>query len=215
MKTIFRKRLKNRFTMMPNSALQDERLSFKARGILALVLTKPDDWRINLVWLEKQASEGREAVRKAMKELSALGYCRKVLIQSPDTGHLIQTIWQFTDSPTDGFPSDGKPPSRKTAATNTLVTNTVVTKDSLGAFQPARAIPSSPEDMIDTIQAETENQLDGQAETIAAKFYDEMQKTAWTINRQPIRDWIKVLSSRIEKTTGENILKQSLYSIAF
>jgi hypothetical protein len=204
MRTIFRKKLKSGFTIIPNAALKDERLSFKARGILALVLTKPDDWHINLVWLGKQASEGREAIRNSIQELCEAGYCRKVIFQDA-RGRMSNTIWQFTDSPSDGFPSVGKPSVGKPSSTNTVVTKTVVTKEPLGSFQTVRDYPSSEEQMMEAIHEVIGYNLESRAETIAVKFFIEMEAKKWKIKGQPIRDWMKVLFKRIEKTTGEII----------
>lgn len=208
---IFRKRVKSDFTIVPNSILRDDRLSFRARGVMAFVLSFQDDWIIHLDWIKKQGREGREAVRATMKELVALGYCRKLIVQSPHNGRLTETRWQFTDSPSDGFPSVGfpsvgKPPSQKPAATNTVVTNTMVTKDSLGAFQPKRDFPVDEDAMMEIIENEIGYVLTGQADTIARNFYYDMEKAGWTIKGTTVIDWLKVLAARIEKQTGENIL---------
>lgn len=213
MKTIFRTKLKSGFTIVPNSLLRDGRLSFRARGVMAFVMSYQDDWLIHLDWLKQQGSEGREAVRATMKELVALGYCRKLIVQSPDTGRLAQTIWQFTDSPSDGFPSggfptDGKPSSQKPAATNTMVTKTMVTKEPLGAFQPERDFPKDEDEMMETIEREIGYTLTGQADTIARNFHHDMEKAGWTIKGKTVIDWLKVLSGRIERQLGENILSR-------
>ena len=214
MKTIFRKRLKSGFTIIPNAVLKDERLSFKARGILALVLTKPDDWHINLVWLEKQASEGREAIRNAIQELCQLGYCRKVIFQDA-RGRMSNTIWQFTDTPNDGFPSVGKPSVGKPSSTNTMVTKTVVTKDPTGAFQPIRVYPRDEDEMMAAIEEVIGHSLTGQAETIANLFLPEMEKAEWRPGNKPIYDWMKVLFARINITTGDNLSCDELPDVPF
>lgn len=63
------------FAQIANSALRDSRLSFKARGILALVLSHSGEWTATLRWLESQSQvDGRAAIQSALRELTSLGY---------------------------------------------------------------------------------------------------------------------------------------------
>ncbi|MFB2832924.1 hypothetical protein [Floridanema evergladense] len=55
--------------------LEDARLSFKARGVMAYLLCKPDDWTVNLNHLTTVSEkDGKEAIQSALKELEKLGY---------------------------------------------------------------------------------------------------------------------------------------------
>lgn len=64
-----------KFVRILNSAMQDNRLSFRARGVLAYVLSMPDDWRHSSRRMAACGNEGRDAVQAALNELRALGYC--------------------------------------------------------------------------------------------------------------------------------------------
>jgi len=66
-----------------NAAARDHRLSWRARGLLAELLSYPDGWSITIDELVKRAkihgghAEGRDAMRTAMNELVQAGYvCR-------------------------------------------------------------------------------------------------------------------------------------------
>lgn len=205
--TIFRKRVKSGFTIVPNEVVRDDRLSAKARGIFILILSQPDDWIVNLEWIKGQVKEGRDAIAKVMKELMACGYCRKINVRD-ERCNLVRTVWQFKDFRDAGFPSSGKPEAGKTDTTNTMVTNTMVTKEPLGAFQPERDFPVDEDDMMENIEREIGYTLTGQADTIARNFHSDMEKAGWTIKGTTVRDWLKVLSARIERQTGENILSR-------
>lgn len=72
------------FAQIANAALRDERLSFRARGILAMVLSHTDGWKATRDWIVTQSEkEGRDAIQRALNELTALGYreVRKVRLE--------------------------------------------------------------------------------------------------------------------------------------
>ncbi|NER95357.1 MAG: hypothetical protein F6J86_16215 [Symploca sp. SIO1B1] len=63
------------YTVIINQAIQDRRLSFKARGMHHLLLSYPDGWKINIKHLESQSDkDARTSVSTALKELEDLGY---------------------------------------------------------------------------------------------------------------------------------------------
>jgi biotin operon repressor len=62
------------FTRVPNSAINDERLDLKARGLLLLMLSKPDGWTFRERHLAKVAGVGRDQLRAAMQTLIETGY---------------------------------------------------------------------------------------------------------------------------------------------
>lgn len=72
------------FTVLPNSLLQDRRLSYTARGLLADLLSRPDGWREDGRTMADTSPQGRGAIRKALKELTEAGYYRVVKLRLPD-----------------------------------------------------------------------------------------------------------------------------------
>lgn len=79
------------FAQIANSALRDSRLSFKARGILALVLSNVGEWEATARWIEEQSEvDGAHAVQTALNELTALGY--RQVINERGSGGQIRTV---------------------------------------------------------------------------------------------------------------------------
>lgn len=71
---ILRNPNRHRWTVIDNRILEDERLSWDARGLLAFLLSKPDKWAVNVTHLEGQSKAGRSKVRRILRELSDTGY---------------------------------------------------------------------------------------------------------------------------------------------
>lgn len=62
------------FTILSNRLLGDTRLSFKARGLLGYVLSKPGHWTARVEELMKAGNCGRESILSALRELEDVGY---------------------------------------------------------------------------------------------------------------------------------------------
>ncbi|MDH6706091.1 hypothetical protein P3T27_002814 [Kitasatospora sp. MAA19] len=102
------------FTVLPNAALQCRRLSYTARGLLADLLSRPDGWREDGRHMADTSPQGRGAIRKALKELTAAGFYRVEKIRMPDG--TIRSEAHVYDTPQRSAPS-AAPPAPGEAAT--------------------------------------------------------------------------------------------------
>lgn len=87
------------FTMLDNDVLRDERLSFRARGLLASILSRPDNWRTDSRKLAHEGKEGRAAILTALNELVTAGYIHRQRLQNKITGQW-STVQMVFDRPT-------------------------------------------------------------------------------------------------------------------
>lgn len=76
MNTIRIKRVATNFTMVPNEILNDPKLSWAAKGVLAYLIGKPSDWVIRMADLKKVGGCGDFAIRGIMRELAEAGYAK-------------------------------------------------------------------------------------------------------------------------------------------
>jgi len=121
------------YTMVSNKLANDERLTWAARGMMLYLLSKPDDWCIQLNDLISRSPGGLIHTRTILSELESFGYVERKCSHRkdgtfawvttvyeiprplPQTGHPEATPIQTTDEPTingstiGGFPIDGKP----------------------------------------------------------------------------------------------------------
>ena len=91
-----------------NKTVQDERLSAKAVGVLAYLLSLPPNWEVHSEQLAKRFDCGERAIRAAMKELNKAGYARRRVVRSPDRKHAVGTIWDIRESPDIPWSVKGK-----------------------------------------------------------------------------------------------------------
>jgi len=69
---------------MDNSHFKNRQLSFKAMGLLSLMLSLPDNWKYSLQGLTSLAKDGVDSVRGGIKELEEHGYVVRSQTRNPD-----------------------------------------------------------------------------------------------------------------------------------
>lgn len=102
--TIIRAAHDGPYFSMARDTAQDRNLSFEARGVLAYLLSKPDDWEIRVSDLKQQC--GKTKVYRIIDELKTAGYLEdRERIQKPD-GTFAYTPYILHERPV----TDGKKP---------------------------------------------------------------------------------------------------------
>lgn len=96
---IVRKSTTKNYSIIPNIGLIDPNLSAKAKGLLAYMLTLPNDWRFHQEELEKHFTDGTKSIRTALNELITQGYVVKKSLRD-ENGKFSGTDWIVYDNPT-------------------------------------------------------------------------------------------------------------------
>jgi hypothetical protein len=87
-----------KFKTFRYEVFQDKKLSWRARGIMAYLLSKPEEWEGQLFDLTRASKEGRKIVQKALKELVDNGYAQ--LKHRPLKDNKFQgSYYEFFDTP--------------------------------------------------------------------------------------------------------------------
>ena len=71
---VFRVIKNKNYTVMSNYHLRDMRLSLKAKGLLSVILSLPENWDYSVHGLSYICKEGMDAIRQAIWELERAGY---------------------------------------------------------------------------------------------------------------------------------------------
>lgn len=65
------------FTVMSNYHFKEKKMSLKAKGLLSLMLSLPDDWDYSIAGLTTLSKDGRDGVMSALGELEKFGYLER------------------------------------------------------------------------------------------------------------------------------------------
>lgn len=232
-KTIFlMSKREDPFARVPKTTLDDEKLSWRAKGLLSYLIGKPMYWKVRVSDLINRSTDGQTAIRSALKELEDVGYAKLEKIQGPK-GRIAEWVWKISDSPIFS-PDSGSPHldnphlenpahSKKDCSKNDLRSEeSKGTSPAVDVVIPSTWKPSErdkgkllrslpvPEDYPG--QDEFNDILDERTEYVPnyrPDLYDELCRNKWHEWNQkagrwiPIRDWVAYVIA-LDKKIAEN-----------
>lgn len=119
---VFRVEKNHSYTVMANHLLRDERLSLKSKGLLSVILSLPDDWRISIEGMTQFSADGKDAIRSAIRELTDAGYITRAQTHSEAgtfSGYEYTIHETPAASPSSGFPTMENPTTENPTLRNT------------------------------------------------------------------------------------------------
>ena len=106
--SVFRVERTHDYTVMSNHHLKNRALSLKAKGLLSLMLSLPDEWDYTLQGLAHISLEKVDAIRKAITELENEGYITRTR-ERDEQGRLRGTEYIIREQPISEKPTLEKP----------------------------------------------------------------------------------------------------------
>lgn len=86
------------FVTIHKGFIQDSNLSWKAKGLLLYLLSRPDDWQIYETELIKHTSDGLSSLKSGIKELEKTGYIERKR-KRDDKGRLKEYEYEVFEQP--------------------------------------------------------------------------------------------------------------------
>ena len=88
------------YTIMSNYHLKEKNMSLKAKGLLSVMLSLPDNWDYSIAGLVAISQENETAIKSALSELKKLGYLEviKLMPNESETGR-IDYIYNIYEKP--------------------------------------------------------------------------------------------------------------------
>lgn len=129
---VFRVQKTRDYTVMSNAHLKDKGLSLKAKGLLSVMLSLPDEWDYSIDGLVSISKENKTAIQAALKELEQSKYLVRTRIQDEhgrfeytyDIFEQPQLENPFTVNPSTEEPQTENQPQLITKELNTKELNT-------------------------------------------------------------------------------------------
>ena len=99
------------YTVMANFHLRDISLSLKAKGLLSLMLSLPENWDYTTKGLARICKDGVDSICATVKELEKAGYVQRRRLRD-DLGRLAEVEYTILEKPIIPAPEE-KPPKRE------------------------------------------------------------------------------------------------------
>lgn len=125
------------FVTVHKSFIHDDNLSWKAKGILLYLLSRPDDWQIYETELVRHSTDGLSGLKTGIKELEKVGYIQRTR-KRDDKGRLKEYEYAVYEKPSHirfsnvGKTYIGKTNVGKSHTTNNNSTNNKNTNNETG-----------------------------------------------------------------------------------
>lgn len=116
------------FTVMSNFHLSDRNLSWKAKGMLSVMLSLPEDWDYSVLGLSSLSIDGKNSTANGLSELEANGYVKRTRAVDArgrfagydyDIYEIPQVINPLTENPPTDNPTTENQPQLNTNIPNT------------------------------------------------------------------------------------------------
>ena len=199
---VFRVNKTSDYTVMSNFHLKDRRMSLKAKGLLSLILSLPDDWNYTIGGLVAICAEKEVAIKTALNELKDRGYLRvDKRVPTKANGGKYEYVYNIFEQPygiqavenqgveNQPLESQGVEPIplyKGTNKSNTDKSNTdtpIIDEDELGKPTRKRFVPPTLEE-IKAYCIERKNAVDAQ------KFYDYFAASDWYDSKgNKVKSW--------------------------
>ncbi len=148
---------RNNFMIIPNDLINKTEISFKAKGIMAYLLSKPDNWKLYIKDLINHSKDGRDSIYAGLKELKNAGFLKLEIVRnlygqidqyvyhvystSQNPAEQViedkqETVYPQTEKPLMENPDEDIPETYNIDISNTEVSKKEVKKKERSAYAP-------------------------------------------------------------------------------
>lgn len=220
--SFIREKKERDYTVINNTVLKDERLSWKAKGVFCYLLSLPEDWVIYQSELLKHSTDGRESLRNAINELEEYGYL--IIDKKRDEKGHFTAIYKIIENPnekTESGKTESENPTRenrhgKTESENPtlLNTNKLNTNKQNTNKQNTNENEKSKRFTIPTLE-EIQNYCNERQNKINPEYFlDYYTARDWKFNNGgKMKDWKATIRNweRLEKNREQQQNKKSVF----
>lgn len=236
--SIMRVHKSKNFTVMSNHHFREKGMSLKAKGLLSLMLSLPDDWNYSVNGLVTLSKDGKDSVMSALTELEKFGYLKRTRLTN-SKGQFAGVEYDIYEQPQPQTPvsensHEGKqdeenshaenPPQLNTKLTkelNNQITNEQNTNDELGIIVSSSVENSDLQDLyLDYIQMRKDIKAPLTTKGLEALMQRCIRLSDGNVDKQKImieaaiiNNWKNVYSPNERTTARDNQLWRELHEI--
>lgn len=96
------------YTVMSNYHFREKEMSLKAKGLLSLMLSLPDNWDYSIAGLVTLSKDGKDSVMTALQEIEQFGYLKRTRIND-EKGQFAGYDYDIYESPVAAIPNTENP----------------------------------------------------------------------------------------------------------
>ena len=128
---VFRIEKTRDYTVMANHHLRNTALSLKAKGLLSLMLSLPEDWDYTTKGLARICRDGVDSICATVRELEDAGYIIRERVRNAN-GRLGSIEYTILEQPRPPEPKPGKPERENPVQVNPILDSPVLGKPEQG-----------------------------------------------------------------------------------
>lgn len=159
---VFRIEKARDYTVMSNYHLRDISLSLKAKGLLSLMLSLPENWDYTMKGLARICKDGIDSISGGIRELEAHGYLIRERVRGANgqLGSIEYTILEqpkppapmqgapILENPIQAVPTLDTPMQGEPAQLNIDKSSNQISKKDLSSTEPSNPIQSNPQPLM-------------------------------------------------------------------
>ena len=120
--------IKNKnYTTISNQLFKNKGISLKAKGLMAYLLSLPNDWNLTINGIVACSKEGRGAIRNTFTELISAGYIERIQIR--DKGKFVGYDYFVFEQPKCNKPTSDNPITDNSIQISKEVTKEIINKN--------------------------------------------------------------------------------------
>lgn len=175
---------------MSNHHFKEKEMSLKAKGLLSLMLSLPDEWDYSVMGLVSLSKDGKDSVMNALNELEEFGYLVRTRVTDEkgrfagydyDIFEKPNTEKADAEEPYAEKPNTDKPPQLNTYQSTTNLSSMKKSSINGGTTKTRFQKPSIEE--IKAYCKERNNGID------AERFFDYYEAIGWKVGKNTMKDW--------------------------
>ena len=158
--SVFRIEKTRDYTVMSNHHLRNTDLSLKAKGLLSLMLSLPEEWDYTTKGLARICKDGVDSICAGVRELEDHGYVVRERVRNAN-GQLGAIEYTILEQPRPPEPKREKPERENPAQLNIDISSNQISKKDLSSTEISNPIQSNPQPLTGLPPAGARMGMDG------------------------------------------------------